>query len=144
MKLTIKQFKDLTHTEVYEILRCRSEVFVVEQNCIYQDIDEKDYVSTHVYYESDGKILAYLRVISPASSNSPSVIGRVLTMKDFRNRGLGRRIMSEAIVIAKQKSRKVEIEAQSYLLDFYRSLGFKENSDEYLLDGIKHVKMIID
>lgn len=142
MEIKIKRFEELTTSELYEILRCRAEVFVVEQNCVYQDLDEEDKSSTHLYIEEGGRIKAYLRVIDPGIKYPAASIGRVLTMKGHRGHGLARPLMIEAIKVANLLSDNIEIEAQAYLREFYKSLGFKESSDEFMLDGIPHVSMI--
>ena len=134
----------MTTAELYEILRCRAEVFVVEQNCVYQDPDEEDFSSTHLFIEEEGRIKAYLRVIVPGMKYSAASIGRVLTMKPYRGQGLARHLMIEAIRVAKLLSDTIEIEAQAYLRHFYKSLGFKESSAEFMLDGIPHISMILE
>lgn len=144
MDIKIKRFEDLTTSELYEILRCRAEVFVVEQNCDYQDLDMLDMASTHLYIEADGKIMAYLRVIDPGVKYSAASIGRVLTMKEFRGQGLTRLLMSEAIRIGKSLCDTIEIEAQAYLTEFYNSLGFRRTSDVFMLAGIPHVSMVLN
>ena len=144
MDIKIKRFEDLTTSELYEILRCRAEVFVVEQNCDYQDLDMLDMASTHLYIEAEGKIMAYLRVIDPGVKYSAASIGRVLTMKEFRGQGLTRLLMSEAIRIGKSLCDTIEIEAQGYLTEFYNSLGFRRTSDVFMLDGIPHVNMMLN
>ena len=141
METKIKRFNELGLMELYEILRCRSEVFVVEQGFPYQDLDYADIDSTHIFMEEGGKILAYLRVIDPGVRGEAASIGRVLTMKEARGRGLARQMMKEAIRIAKAKSPVIEIHAQSYLKDFYQSLGFEPTSEEYILEGRPHVSM---
>ena len=144
MELQIKRFKELTTTELYEILRCRSEVFVVEQNCVYQDVDNVDYHSTHVFMKNDGKIIAYLRVVDPGVKFEGASIGHVLTMKEARGKGLARPMMKEAIKLAKKLSPVVDIMAESYLREFYKTLGFKETSEEFMLDGIPHQYMRLE
>ena len=144
MKIQIKRFEELTTAELYEILRCRAEVFVVEQNCVYQDLDNEDSRSTHVYIENNGKILAYLRVIDPGVKYPAASIGRVLTMKEARGKGLARPLMEEAIKLAKEKSPVVEIEAQAYLREFYKSLGFTATSEEFMLEGRLHLSMKLE
>ena len=144
MKINIKRFDELTTAELYEILRCRAEVFVVEQKCQYQDIDNLDRLSTHVYIEKDGKILTYLRVIDPGVKFPEASIGRVLGLKEARGQGLARRMMAEAIRIAKEKAPAIEIEAQAYLKDFYKSFGFVETSEEFLDAGIPHIAMRLE
>ena len=144
MEIRTKRFEELTTPELYEILRCRSEVFVVEQNSVYQDLDNEDKNATHVYVENSGKILAYLRVIDPRIKYPAASIGRVLTMKDARGKGLARLLMNEAIKIAKGIAPAIEIEAQAYLREFYTSLGFVETSGEFVLDGRLHISMRLE
>lgn len=143
MNIQIKRFEELTITELYEILRCRAEVFVVEQESIYQDIDELDKHSTHLYIEDNCKIKAYLRVIDPGVKFAAASIGRVLVMKEYRGQGLARPIMAKAIEIASSKADTIEIEAQSYLLEFYKSLGFTPISEEFILEGRAHISMML-
>ena len=141
MKFMIKTFQELTTKELYEILRVRAEVFVVEQNCVYQDLDEKDMNSMHVFCEKDGKIQAYLRIFMKKPEENLVQIGRVLTT--VRGTGLGIIILREGLAAAKEylKAREVYIEAQCYAVGFYEKAGFRVTSDEFLEDGIPHVEM---
>ena len=142
MELIIKKFEDLTVEELYEILKVRSEVFVVEQECIYLDIDGTDKRSVHVFLKEDGKILACLRIF--AVSDDTVQIGRVLTA--IRGKGLGRRILHVGIQAAKEyfQPEHIYLEAQTYAADFYGKEGFRVISQPFLEDGIPHVKMILD
>ncbi|MDE6082089.1 MAG: GNAT family N-acetyltransferase [Muribaculaceae bacterium] len=144
MELNIKRFEELTTRELYEILRCRSVVFVLGQECVYQDVDELDFCSTHVYFSEGGRIMAYLRVIDPGVKFESASIGRVLTMDEFRGRGLARALMIEGIKIGKSRAKAIEIEAQAYLRDFYKSLGFREISEVFMLENIPHVSMVLE
>ena len=141
MNLAVKTFDELTTRELYEILRVRSEVFVVEQTCIYQDIDEKDFDSVHIFYEEDGRILAYLRVFLMETEENVVRIGRVLTME--RGTGLGMKLLLAGMEAVREKLHAAEIyiEAQSYAIGFYEKAGFRVTSEEFLEDGIPHVKM---
>lgn len=144
MDLIIKRFEELSVEELYEILQIRVEVFVVEQNCTYQEIDDKDRYSYHVFLKDDTGIKAYLRVIDKGVSFEEVSIGRVLTLK--RGCGLGNRILLEGIKVAKKrmKADKIKIEAQSYAKEFYEKLGFKQVSEEFLEDGIPHIQMVLE
>lgn len=144
MELVIKRFEELSLEELYEILKVRAEVFIVEQNCVYQDVDDKDKHSYHVYLKDDTGIKAYLRVIDKGISFEDVSIGRVLTVN--RGCGLGKRIMLEGIKIAKEKmnAERIIIEAQSYAKEFYEKVGFKKVSDDFMMDGILHIKMVLD
>lgn len=143
MKLIIKYFNELNTIELYEILKARAEIFVVEQNCVYQDLDDLDYRSLHVYYESDGKIQAYLRAFEKETGSGTIQIGRVLTTT--HGIGLGGRLLKEAICQIRQKMKpsSIYIEAQCYATGFYEREGFRITSEEFLEDGIPHVQMLL-
>lgn len=140
-RLIIKEFSQLSIEELYEILRVRSEVFVVEQECIYQDLDGIDQNSIHVFYEEEGKIKAYLRIFWKDKAQKVVQIGRVLTME--RGVGLGEKILVEGIRTAEETmgAEIIYIEAQCYAIGFYEKVGFLVTSEEFLEDGIPHVKM---
>ena len=143
MKLITKFFHELTTTELYEILKSRAEIFVVEQNCIYQDLDDIDYRSLHIFYESNGRIIAYLRAFEKDSSEKIIQMGRVLTLT--HGIGLGRNLLKEGITQIKKKwsPSSIYIEAQCYATGFYEREGFVISSDEFLEDEIPHVEMIL-
>ena len=143
MNLYIKTFQELTTKELYEILRVRTEVFVVEQNCIYQDLDEKDMESLHLFYEKDERIQAYLRIFVKDSKTNLVQIGRVLTTMEARGTGLGLKLMEEGLKAAGRhyKADEIYIEAQCYATGFYEKVGFQVTSEEFLEDGIPHVEM---
>ncbi|MDD6681003.1 GNAT family N-acetyltransferase [Galactobacillus timonensis] len=139
MEFIVKTFDELTTTELYEILKVRSAVFVVEQKCPYQDIDELDYRSVHMYFRDGNDIAAYLR----AFYKEPDVvqIGRVLTIK--RGAGLGGKLLHQSLleIADHMPCRKIYLEAQSYATGFYGREGFQITSDEFLEDGIPHRQM---
>lgn len=144
MQLIIKHFNELTTDELYDILAARAEVFVVEQNCAYQDLDGIDKNAYHLYYKENGKIVAYLRVIDKGERLDEVSIGRVISLK--RRCGLGSALMREGLRVAKEKfgATKVKIGAQLYAKPFYESVGFKQISGEYLEDGIPHIYMLYE
>ena len=144
MQLVIKHYNELTADELYDILAARAEVFVVEQNCAYQDLDGIDKNAYHVYYKEDGKIVAYLRVIDKGERLDEVSIGRVISLK--RRCGLGSALMREGLRVAKEKfgATKVKIGAQLYAKPFYESVGFQQISGEYLEDGIPHIYMLAE
>ena len=144
MQLQIKTFENLTAAELYEILRVRSAVFVVEQNCVYQDPDGIDQNSVHVFLESAGRILAYLRIFMKDMETATVQIGRVLTAE--RGKGLGKQILEAGIRTAGEhfQAERIYLEAQSYAIGFYEKAGFRVISEEFLEDGIPHVQMISD
>ena len=144
MNFVSKTFKELTTEELYEILRVRAEVFVVEQNCVYQDLDEKDQESLHLFYEASGRIQAYLRIFMKNPDEKLVQIGRVLTTA--RGIGLGGRILQDGLREAKRhfEAQEVYIEAQCYATGYYEKAGFTVTSDEFLEDGIPHVEMRVE
>jgi len=139
MELSVKTFDELTARQVYEIMRVRCAVFVVEQNCPYQDVDEADLEALHVFYHEDGEILAYLRIFE--KDENTARIGKVLTMR--RGEGLGALLLKAGIRAVKEHTDKKEIyiEAQSYAVGFYEREGFACCSEEFLEDGIPHIQM---
>lgn len=144
MKWKLKKFKELSGEEMYEILKVRSEVFVVEQECPYQDPDSKDQNAYHLFVQEDGNIIAYLRILEKGISYDEISIGRVLINKDYRGKDLSRKLMLKAIEFIENNlnEKEIKISAQAYLLDFYKSLGFKEVSEVYLEDNIPHIDML--
>ena len=144
MELVVKHFKELSLEELYEILKVRAEVFVVEQTCIYQDLDEKDKGAYHLFLKDDKGIKAYLRVLDKGVSYEDASIGRVLTVD--RGCGLGEKVVTEGIKVAREKFQagRIRISAQLYAKGFYEKAGFKQVSDEYLEDGIVHIAMVLE
>ena len=144
MKWELKKFDELNVEEIYKILKLRIEVFVVEQECAYQDCDGKDQKSYHLFLEDEGRIAAYLRILKRGLSFDEVAIGRVIVNKDYRGKGLAREMMLKAIKFIEEElnEKEIKIQAQVYLVDFYGSLGFKKISEEYLEDKIPHVDML--
>jgi ElaA protein len=140
-----KKFDELTATELYAIMQLRNEVFVVEQNCIYQDADDRDQVSMHLCGWDAEKPVAYTRIIPQGISYAEASIGRVVTSPAYRNTGAGRQLMKESIsrCFSEFKCAEIKIGAQVYLTEFYKSLGFVPCSSQYLEDGIPHIEMIL-
>jgi len=144
MELKIKKFSELTKEELYKIIEARINVFVVEQNCPYEECDNKDQESFHLFYQDKGEIAGYLRII-PAGVSYPEVsIGRVLVKNEYRRKGIGLKLMEDAISFIKNnfEAEAVRISAQEYILDFYQELGFEVVSERYLEDGIPHYEML--
>lgn len=139
MKLVVKYFDDLTTKELYELLKARISIFVLEQNRVYQDLDDKDYHSLHVFFEDNGEVVACLRAF--LKEDNVVQIGRVLTL--YHGNGLGGKLLKEGIVQIQNKMnpKKIYIEAQCYATGFYEREGFKICSEEFLKDGIPHVAM---
>ena len=139
-----KSFLELTVEELYELLGVRSEVFVVEQDCVYQDLDNDDQKSIHLWLTVADKVVALARVC-PAGTHMQEVsIGRVITTE--RGKGYGKQIMLHAIEAAKEHfdAKQIDIEAQEYAKGFYESVGFKQSSETFMLDGIPHIKMTLN
>jgi ElaA protein len=147
MKFVTKKFKDLQVNELYDLLRLRSEIFVVEQNCVYQDMDEKDKKSLHVLGIEKGKIVAYARLVPPGVSypESPS-IGRVVVDQKHRGKKHAYKLMEYAIkeTLKKFKTDTITISAQLYLKEFYTRTGFQATGKVYPEDNIPHIKMILE
>ena len=144
MQVTVKAFDELTTKELYQILRLRSAVFVVEQDCVYQDVDNRDQKALHVIGKKGGEIVAYTRIFKPGDYFENVSIGRVVVSQDQRKYGLGKQIMQASLATIEQKftNKPIEISAQSYLLKFYTELGFNAFGEEYLEDGIPHMRML--
>ena len=144
MDIVIKYFHELTTQELYNILQLRSEVFVVEQNCIYQDIDGKDQKAVHIFLKENKNVLAYSRIFDESEYFENPSIGRVVVKKEKRGTELGKKIMVEGAKYIKETftNKKIEISAQEYLKDFYSELGYEFTGNEYLEDGIPHIRMI--
>jgi ElaA protein len=144
IKWAIKRFDELTVDELYAILRLRSEVFVVEQNCVFQDIDDKDQYSHHFMGWKDDLLCAYTRIVPPGTAFKIVSIGRVVTSPKTRGGGLGRTLMEKSIeqTIRIYGDSDIKVGAQYHLKKFYSSLGFNQSSDIYLEDGIEHIEML--
>jgi ElaA protein len=140
---SIKSFDELDKLELYRILQLRSEVFVLEQDCKFQDIDNKDLNSYHLMCFVDDVLASYARILPAGLSYSEISIGRVVTSPSFRGLGMGKEIMEKSISACENlfKDSTIRIGAQLYLSKFYNTLGFKEKGEPYDEDGILHVEM---
>lgn len=143
MNILSKSFLELDVKELFKIYELRSKVFIVEQNCAYQDVDEKDQLAVHVMLCEGQDIRAYARILPPGTSYTEASIGRVLVVKDQRGRGYGMELMKYCILKSLNlfPLSGLRLSAQAYLIEFYRNLGFVEDSEIYLEDGIPHVEM---
>lgn len=141
---SIKPFRELTPAELYAILRLRNQVFVVEQNCAYQDLDNKDLYCHHLMVLENKQLVAYARLVPPGISYDEMSIGRVVSSKDARGRGAGRLVMQLAIEYCRKifGDGPIRIGAQYYLRKFYTELGFNQTGDVYDEDGIEHILMV--
>ena len=140
------QFNKLTTQQLHSIYKLRSQVFIVEQNCAYQDVDEFDLVAHHILMTDNNFILAYARILPPNLNCPQPSIGRVLVEKNYRSKNYGKQLMQYCLQQTQllYPKQKIVISAQSYLLKFYTDLGFKVVGNEYLEDNIPHTKMYFE
>jgi ElaA protein len=144
LQIQVKKFNELTIDQLYELLQLRSQVFVVEQDCVYQDIDSKDQKSLHILGLKNNKIIAYTRIFKPGDYFNEASIGRVVVAENERKFKYGHQIMKASIaaIAAHFNTATIIISAQTYLKKFYNNLGFNQIGDGYLEDGIPHIKML--
>ena len=143
MKISIKTFNELSTSELYHILQLRSEVFVVEQDCVYQDIDGKDDKALHIIGKENEEVVAYTRCFDKGYYFEEASIGRVVVQEDQRKYGYGHQIMTASIQAIKERfsTDHIKLSAQQYLVKFYESHGFETEGEGYLEDGIPHIAM---
>ena len=139
----LKKFHELNLDELYAILQLRSNVFIVEQTCIYNDVDGKDQLTWHLLGKEDDKLIAYTRILPPGIVYTDPAIGRVVIAPSKRSAGLGRELMNLSIQHCEKLfgNTSITVSAQAYLKNFYESLGFFAVGEEYLDDGIPHIEM---
>lgn len=144
LEITVKSFHELDIIELYKILRLRAEVFVVEQDCVYQDIDNKDQKAIHVIGYKNDEIVAYTRIFKSGDYFDMASIGRVVVSQPERKYGYGHQIIKQSIasILEIFDTEKIKISAQKYLTKFYETHGFSQIGEEYLEDGIPHIAMI--
>ena len=145
--IEIKKFDELTARELYDVLKLRQDVFVIEQTCIYPDMDGCDFVCRHALLQNeDGELIGYLRILPPGQTFDTVAIGRVLVREDARGRGAARQLMTEALNFIRDTlmQRQIKLSAQQYLIGFYESLGFAIISEGYVEDGIPHIDMMLE
>ena len=144
MTIEIKAFNELTLNSLYEVLQLRAEVFVVEQNCPYQDVDGKDQKAMHILGYHKEQLVAYTRVFKPGYYFDNASIGRVVVKENARQYGFGKDIMKASITFIEDTLdlSTIELSAQTYLKKFYNDLGFQEIGEGYLEDNIPHIRMI--
>lgn len=145
MNWHIKKIEDLSNKELYNILKLRSEVFVVEQTCPFLDPDGKDFKALHIFLEEEGEVLAYARLFQKGIVYNEASIGRVVVNPDYRTYGYGKLLMERAIkyIFEEMNETEIKIQAQSYLYNFYSSFGFIPISEEYPEDDIPHIDMLL-
>lgn len=144
MEISVKTFDTLQTEELYKLLQLRSEIFVVEQQCIYLDMDGKDQKALHVLGWEGTMLVAYARIFGPGDYFPLASIGRVAVRRSHRRKGLGEHIMKRSMEVATARfgTSRIALSAQSYLREFYADLGFIPEGKEYLEDGIPHIKMV--
>lgn len=144
MEIEVKSFEELSKKELYDLLQLRSEVFVVEQDCVYSDIDGKDESALHILGWEDDRLVAYARCFQAGDYFDQAAIGRILVRENYRKLGYGHQITKAAIkaIKSKFKADTIKISAQTYLVIFYESHGFKTTGNRYMEDGIPHIAMI--
>ena len=145
MKIVVKRFNELSVEEIYQILKVRADVFIIEQKCIYKDIDGKDEKAMHVMGKNNNEIIAYTRILDSGDCYDFPSISRVVVKKKNRGEERGKEIMKETIkyIVEELKQKTIVLAAQKYLEKFYRELGFIGEGEEYLEDEIPHQKMIL-
>ena len=145
MKIVVKRFNELSVEEIYQILKVRADVFIIEQKCIYKDIDGKDEKAMHVMGKNNNEIIAYTRILEGGEDYDFPSISRVVVKKENRGKERGRKIMKESIkyIVEELKEKTIVLAAQKYLEKFYKELGFIAEGEEYLEDEIPHQKMIL-
>ncbi|HXB45332.1 MAG TPA: GNAT family N-acetyltransferase [Puia sp.] len=146
MNWSCKKFDELSPRELYACLQLRNEVFVVEQNCIFQDADDKDQKCFHLMGWQQQKLVAYTRIVPAGICYEEISIGRVVTSPSARRKGLGRNLIQQSITTANSlfgAGIPIKIGAQLYLKQFYESFGFRQSSDIYIEDGIEHIEMLL-
>jgi len=143
MSWELKKFDALTNGELYDVLRLRVDIFVVEQTCPYPEIDGKDPKSLHLMYKENGSIVAYARILPPGLSFDEASIGRIIVAKSHRGTGLGHELLDQAIKASlAEYNQPIKIGAQAYLEKYYEAAGFVTVSDVYLEDDIPHIDML--
>jgi ElaA protein len=144
LRIEVKTFQELSTRELYDLLQLRSKIFVVEQNCVYQDIDGKDLDALHVLGYKKDKLVAYTRVLRPGAYYEEAAIGRVAVRANERSYNYGKDIMLASLDVVKRyfNESAIRLSAQAYLKQFYNNLGFETTGEEYLEDGIPHIEMI--
>ena len=145
MNWNYKTYTELTKDELYSMLRLRAKVFVVEQDCPYQDVDNKDQKAIHIFAIDKNEVVAYTRVFKAGVYFQEASIGRVVTKPSYRGTGLGKKLMQKTIDYIEKStiSKPIRISAQTYLIAFYEDFGFKKTGIEYMEDGIPHISMLL-
>ena len=147
MQWILKKFHDLTIDEFHDILQLRINVFIVEQNCPYPELDDKDKIAFHLFgINKENKIIAYTRIFKPGDYYKEAAFGRVAVHRDYRNQKIGFQLVEQSIIETNKLfgNTDIKIGAQTYLNNFYQSFGFHQVGDDYIEDGIPHIHMLIN
>ncbi|SEQ76271.1 ElaA protein [Virgibacillus subterraneus] len=144
MEWSIKSFDELTNDELYGLLKLRVDIFVVEQDCPYPELDNYDQLALHFFLKINGEFAVNVRILPSNSKYVEVSIGRVSVAEKFRRQGYARQIMQNAIdyVLNEWNEKRIKVQGQEYLKDFYSGLGFEQVTESYLEDGIPHIDMI--
>ena len=145
MQWILKKFNDLTVNEFHDILQLRINIFIVEQNCPYPELDNKDKIAFHLFgIDKNNKIIAYTRIFKPGDFYKEAAFGRVVVHEEYRNQKIGSQLVKETIIETHKLFGNINIKigAQTYLKDFYQSFGFQQVDDDYIEDGIPHIHMV--
>ena len=145
MQWILKKFNDLTVNEFHDILQLRINIFIVEQNCPYPELDNKDKIAFHLFgIDKNNKIIAYTRIFKPGDFYKEAAFGRVVVQEEYRNQKIGSQLVKETIIETHKLFGNINIKigAQTYLKDFYQSFGFQQVDDDYIEDGIPHIHMV--
>ena len=140
-----RNFNSISKDELYDVLSLRQRVFIIEQDCLYEDLDYSDQDANHLLLYKDNKLIGYSRVFSPGIKYDAASIGRIVTDLDYRGKGYGKIITQESIQFLKNNfpESDITISAQYRLVDFYENLGFETEGNVYLEDDIEHIKMTL-
>jgi len=143
MNFLLKTFNELSTYELYSLLKLRNAIFIVEQKCAYQDLDDLDLNARHVILLNEHDVIAYSRILAPGSAHKEPAIGRVVVHEKFRKKDIGKALMKYSILktLELYENQTIVISAQTYLLKFYSELGFVSFGEDYLEDDIPHIKM---
>lgn len=142
MEIIYKTFDDLSSTQIEDIFRLRQQVFIIEQDCFYEDIDGADHNANHLLIYEDGKLAAYLRLYKPrAKFEKEASLGRIVVAPAYRGTGLGHKLIKKGIELC--EGAPIRIEAQAALSNYYQQLGFKVEGKVYSVDGIDHLQMTL-
>jgi len=147
MQWILKKFHNLTVDEFHDILQLRINIFIVEQNCPYPELDDKDKIAFHLFgINKENKIIAYTRIFKPGDYYKEAAFGRVVVHQDYRNQKTGFQLVEQTIIEIHKLfgNTNIKIGAQTYLNNFYQSFGFYQVGDDYIEDGIPHIHMLIN